>query len=135
MARQLDETTLIDGQIAAADVAALAAQGVTMIVNNRPDFEDPDQPHSAEIEEAAAKAGIAFRHVPIIRGIGPGDVESMVEALTDAGGGKTLAFCRSGTRSAYVSALAHRSMGVEREEVERRLQNAGFDPAPIQHLL
>ena len=106
-----------------------------MIINNRPDFEDSGQPHSADIEEAAAKAGIAYRFVPVLRGIGPGDVESMVEALAEAGAGKTLAFCRSGTRSAYVSALAHRAMGVDREEVERRLTNAGFDPAPIQHLL
>ena len=135
MARQLDENTLVDGQIAPADVAGLAAEGITMIVNNRPDREDPGQPLGAEIEAAAVKAGIAYRHVPILRGIGPGDVESMAEVLAEAGGGKTLAYCRSGTRSAYVSALAHRAMGVDRDEVERRLTNAGFDPAPIQHLL
>ncbi|MEO7601659.1 MAG: TIGR01244 family sulfur transferase [Sphingomicrobium sp.] len=135
MARQLDETTLVSGQIGPADVAGLAAQGVTMIVNNRPDREDLDQPLGAEIEEAAAKAGIAYRHVPILRGIGPGDVGAMKEALSEAGGGKTLAYCRSGTRSAMVCALAQREMGVERDEVERRLTEAGFDPGPIQHLL
>lgn len=135
MPPELDAKTLISGQIAPADVAALAGQGVTMIINNRPDFEDPDQPHSAEIEAAAAAAGIAYRHVPILRGIGPGDVESMTEALAEAREGKALAYCRSGTRSAYASALAQRAMGVDREEVERRLHNAGFDPAPIQHLL
>ena len=135
MARQLDETTLVGGQIAPADVAGLAAEGITMIVNNRPDREDPGQPLGAEIEAAAVKAGIAYRHVPILRGIGPGDVESMAEVLAEAEGGKTLAYCRSGTRSAYVCALAQREMGVEREEVERRLSEAGFDPAPIQHLL
>jgi uncharacterized protein (TIGR01244 family) len=106
-----------------------------MIVNNRPDHEDPGQPHSAEIEEAAARAGIAYRHVPILRGIGPGDVEAMKEALAEAGEGKALAFCRSGTRSAMVLALAHRELGVSREEVEARLARAGFDSGPIQHLL
>ena len=135
MNRALDDHTLVCGQIQPGDVARLAAEGVTMIVNNRPDHEDPDQPHSSAIEEAAARAGISYRHVPILRGIGPGDVGAMKDALGAAGGGKTLAFCRSGTRSAMVCALAQREMGVERGEVERRLAAAGFDPAPIQHLL
>ena len=135
MAPELDAKTLISGQIAPEDVAGFAAQGVTMIVNNRPDHEDPGQPHSSKIEEAAAKAGIAYRQVPILRGIGPGDVEAMKEALAEAGDGKTLAYCRAGTRSAMVLARAHRELGVSRDEVEQRLARAGFDSGPIQHLL
>ena len=49
--------------------------------------------------------------------------------------GKLLAFCRSGTRSAYTCALAHREEGASREEVEERLNSAGFDCSPIAHLL
>ena len=56
MAHRLDEHTLIAGQIAPADVAALKADGVTMIINNRPDGEDAGQPTSAEIEAAACAA-------------------------------------------------------------------------------
>lgn len=133
--RELDHKTLVGGQIGPEDVAGLTAQGVTMIVNNRPDHEDAGQPLAAEIEEAATRAGIAYRHVPILRGIGPGDVEAMKEALAEAGEGKTLAFCRSGTRSAMVCALAHRELGASREEVEASLARAGFDSGPIQHLL
>jgi uncharacterized protein (TIGR01244 family) len=135
MIRQLDDKTLISGQIAPHEVAKLASQGVTMLVNNRPDGEDPDQPLAADIEAAATRAGIAYRYVPIIRGIGPGDVDSMRDAIAEAGAGKLLAFCRSGTRSALVSALAQRRMGVQRDEVERRLEAAGVDAAPIAHLL
>ncbi len=135
MVRELDEKVLVSGQIGPGDIAALREQGVTMIVNNRPDHEDPDQPLSSDIEEAAAKAGIAYRNVPIVRGIGPGDIDSMREAMEACSDGRMLAFCRSGTRSAMVCALAQREMGVDRGEVERRLAAAGFDPAPIQHLL
>jgi uncharacterized protein (TIGR01244 family) len=134
--RQLDDTTMVSGQIAPHEVAALAEQhGVTMLVNNRPDGEEPGQPLAGDIEEAAAAAGIAYRFVPIIRGIGPADVEAMQEALGAAGGGKLLAFCRSGTRSALTWALARREEGVAREEVEQRVSEAGFNVAPIQHLL
>jgi uncharacterized protein (TIGR01244 family) len=106
-----------------------------MVVNNRPDGEDPDQPPGSEIEAAAAAAGIAYRHVPIIRGIGPADVEAMQQAIREAGDGKVLAFCRSGTRSALTLALAMRADGHDREHVERRVTEAGFDIAPIAHLL
>jgi len=135
MIRQLDDRTLVSGQIAPHEVAGLAAQGVTVLVNNRPDGEEAGQPFSAEIEQAAADAGISYRFVPIIRGIGPADVEAMQQALGQAEGGKLLAFCRSGMRSAFACALAHREAGVSGQEVEQRLAQAGFDPSPIRHLL
>lgn len=135
MIRQLDERTLVSGQIAPHDVAGLAEQGVTVLVNNRPDGEEPGQPFAAEIEEAAAQAGIAYCFVPIIRGIGPADVEEMQKALRQAKGGKLLAFCRSGTRSALTLAVAQREEGASSDDVQQRLVAAGFDPGPIAHLL
>ena len=134
MIRQLDDRTLVSGQIRPEEVAGLAEQGVTMVINNRPDDEEPDQPPAADIEAAAEAAGISYRHVPILRGIGPADVEAMQEAL-NAAEGKALAFCRSGTRSALTWALARRAAGASREEVEERVTEAGFNVAPIAHLL
>ncbi|MFL6753315.1 MAG: TIGR01244 family sulfur transferase [Sphingomicrobium sp.] len=135
MIRQLDDRTLVSGQIAPHEVAGLAEQGVSMLVNNRPDGEEPDQPLARDIEAAAEQAGIAYRFVPILRGIGPADVESMQEAMREAADGKLLAFCRSGTRSALALGLAHREAGASRDEVEQRLSQAGFDSGPIAHLL
>ncbi len=135
MQRQLDERTLVSGQIAPGDVSQLVGQGVTMLVNNRPDGEEPGQPLAADIEAAAEAAGIGYRFVPIIRGIGPADVEAMEEARQMVGDGKLLAFCRSGTRSALALALACRSEGASREEVEQKLAAAGIDCGPIAHLL
>ena len=135
MIRQLDDKVMVSGQIAPHEVAGLAAQGVTVLVNNRPDGEEAGQPLAGDIEEAAAAAGIAYRFVPIIRGIGPADVEVMQEALREAEGGKLLAFCRSGTRSALAIALAKREEGASLEEVVQALNQAGFDHSPIAHLL
>jgi uncharacterized protein (TIGR01244 family) len=135
MIRQLDDRTLVSGQIAPNEVAALAEQGITILVNNRPDGEEPGQPFAGDIEDAAAAAGIAYRFVPIIRGIGPADIEAMQEAMREAGDGKLLAFCRSGSRSALTLALAQREEGVAREDIERKVTDAGFDIGPIAHLL
>jgi uncharacterized protein (TIGR01244 family) len=133
--RQLDERTLVSGQIAPEDVAGLVEQGITVIVNNRPDGEEPGQPFASDIEEAAAQAGVTYHFVPIIRGIGPADVDEMQKAWHEAEGGKLLAFCRTGNRSAFACALVHREEGASREQVEQRLAQAGFDCAPISHLL
>ena len=135
MQRQLDDRTLVSGQIRPEEVAGLAEQGVTMLINNRPDGEETDQPLAADIEAAAEAAGISYRHVPILRGIGPADVEAMQDALRGAQGGQALAFCRSGSRSALTWALAMRAEGLAREEIEQRVTDAGFNVAPIAHLL
>ena len=135
MQRQLDDRTLVSGQVRPEEVAGLAEQGVTMLINNRPDGEEADQPLAADIEAAAEAAGISYRHVPILRGIGPADVEAMQEALRGAQGGQALAFCRSGNRSALTWALAMRAEGLAREEIEQRVTDAGFNVAPIAHLL
>src|ERR1700750_2532345 len=111
MIRQLDDRTLVSGQIAPHEVAGLAEHGVTVIVNNRPDGEEPGQPLAADIEAAAAEANIPYHFIPIIRGIGPADVEEMQKAWRQAEGGKLLAFCRSGRRSAFACGVAHRCEG------------------------
>lgn len=134
MIRQLDDKTLVSGQIAPEDVAGLKSQGVTMIVNNRPDGEEPGQPTGAEIEDAAEAAGIVYRAIPIHRGIGPADAQAMREAI-EASDGKVLAYCRAGTRSALAWALARRKQGATIEELQEAAARAGVDLAPIAHLL
>jgi uncharacterized protein (TIGR01244 family) len=135
MHRQIDDKTLIAGQIAPEDVPALKQLGVTMIVNNRPDGEDVGQPESDEIEAAAQAAGIEYRHVPIARGLGPSDIEAMREAINSVGEGKLFAFCRSGNRSVLSWAVARSEDGVSREELNRLANEAGFDLGPVAHLL
>lgn len=134
MIRKLDEKTMVSGQIQPAEVAGLKDSGVTMIVCNRPDGEEPGQPTAAEIEQAAEEAGLEFRFVPIIRGIGPADVEAMQEAL-QAAEGKLLAYCRSGNRSALTWAVARREQGAGIEELQQAAAEAGIDLTPVAHLL
>jgi uncharacterized protein (TIGR01244 family) len=135
MYRQLDDRTLVSGQISPEDVPALKGLGVTLIVNNRPDNEDAGQPGSDDIEAAAQAAGIDYRHVPIARGMGPSDVEAMREAMHSAADGKLFAFCRSGNRSTLAWAVAKSEDGTSREELNRCVSEAGFDLGPVAHLL
>ena len=135
MHRQLDDKTLVAGQISPDDVAPLKDLGVTLIVNNRPDFEDVGQPEGDDIEAAAKAAGIGYRHVPIARGLGPSDIEAMRDAINSVSEGKLFAFCRSGNRSALAWAVARSEDGVPREELDRMASEAGFDLGPVAHLI
>jgi len=133
MFRRIDATISVSGQIRPEDVATAAAQGVTMIVNNRPDGEQPGQPDSAEIEAAARAAGLDYRYIPVA-GLSQGQVAKMADAL-DAASGPVLAFCAAGTRSTYLWALAKASQGADVADLERKAAAAGYDLAPIRRHL
>ena len=135
MIRQLDDTTLVSGQLTPGQVADLKAHGITMLVNNRPDNEDPDQPLSVDLEAAAQAAGMEYRHIPIRYGMGPSDVEAMRDAMHATGDGKLLAFCRSGNRSTLAWAVARAEDGVEPDELRQAAEAAGFNLGPVAHLL
>lgn len=135
MMRPLDEKTLVAGrQVTAEDLPAIAAAGATLVVNNRPDGEEEGQPSSAEIGAAAKAAGIDYRHIPIAGGFNMDDVLAMADAL-DAAEGKVLAFCRTGTRSTCLWALARSEQGEQADGLVAAAAEAGYDLAPIRPYL
>ena len=131
--RRLDETTFVSvRQLAVDDIDEAAASGIRLIVNNRPDGEEPGQPLSAELEAAARAAGLDYRHIPVAGGFPPERVEAMARALEQ---GPVLAFCRSGTRSTFLWALARAVRGAPAEESVAAAAAAGYDLQPIRALL
>lgn len=134
MFRQLDNRTFVAGQIGVEDIAEAKALGVTTVVNNRPDREEFGQLPSGEIEAAAREAGLSYRHIPVAGGFSPDQVEEMAAVLDEADG-KTLAFCRSGTRSTFLWALARKARGDDGAGMMRQAAEAGYDLSPLQGLL
>ena len=95
----------VSPQIDVDDIAALAAQGIRGIVNNRPDGEEPGQPDNATLESAARAAGLDWRHIPVTgMPVAPATLREFSAALEELPG-PLLAFCRSGTRSSALWAL------------------------------
>lgn len=133
--RQLTENVLVSPQLALEDVAAAAASGVAMIVNNRPDGEEPSAPQGDDIAAAAAAAGINYVAIPIGHsGFSEPQVNAMVAALEQAEG-PILAYCRSGTRSTLLWALAAARQGVEPNSIARTAAQAGYDVSPIRPMI
>lgn len=135
MFRKLDDSISVAGQIAPEDIAEAARQGFTFVINNRPDDEQPGQPSSAEMEAAARAAGLGYAAIPITHaGFSEDQVTAMGQALGDAPG-PVLAFCRSGTRSTLVWALARARAGDDPAVLAGKAAAAGYDLGPIRALL
>jgi uncharacterized protein (TIGR01244 family) len=136
MIRRVDDKISVAPQIAPEDVAAIAAQGFTAIVNNRPDGEEPGQPDGAEIEAAAKAAGLGYVAIPVTHaGFSAGMVEQMADAL-EAAPGPVLAYCRSGTRSCNLWALAVAARGSEDPDgATAKAAGAGYDISGLRPLL
>ena len=133
--RRIDDSISVAPQIAVEDIAAIKAAGFTAIVNNRPDDEEGGQPAGEAIRAAAAAAGLTYAAIPVTHaGFSYPQIEAMAEALAGADG-PVLAFCRSGTRSCNLWALAQAKNGVDPDELIAKGAGAGYNLEGIRPLL
>lgn len=103
--RQITDTYSVAPQLEPADMAELAAQGVTTVICNRPDAENPPPLQAAAMQAAAEAAGLSFVFNPVVGGqLTLDTVEEQADAI-DAAGGPVVAYCASGNRSTIVWAL------------------------------
>ena len=122
-------------QIDPADIAAIKAAGFVAIVNNRPDDEEPGQPSGDAIRAAAEDHGLAYTAIPVTHaGFSHPQLDAMAAALAEAGG-PVLAYCRSGTRSCNLWALAEAKCGGDPDSIEVAANGAGYDLGAIRPLL
>ena len=133
--RKLSDKVWASPQIELNDVEAAKSAGVGLIVNNRPDGEDPMAPQSAKIAAAAEAAALTYIAIPIGHsGFSEPQIDQMMAALEQAEG-TTLAYCRSGTRSTFLWSLAEAKAGKDPEEITRAAMAAGYDVSPIRPML
>jgi len=130
--RKLSDSMWASPQISTAQIAEARDAGVTLVINNRPDGEAPDEPQGPEIEAAAKAAGLDYLAIPISHtGFSEPQVAAMQDAL-DAAEGGVLAYCRSGTRSTLLWALAQARAGADPESIAEAARNAGYDTSPVR---
>ncbi len=117
-------------QIALSDLAAAAQAGYKIIISNRPDGEELGQPSAEEVAGEAKAHGLAFYHIPVVGGQLTEEAVRETARLLEENEGPFLAFCRSGTRSITLWALAQAGEK-EPEEVIRMGREAGYE---LDHL-
>jgi uncharacterized protein (TIGR01244 family) len=113
-------------QLTEQDLEEAAAAGFRTIINNRPDGEAPDQPRSEALAAAAERLGLDYRHIPVVSGqLSNDQVEAFRAAVTE-GQKPSLAFCRTGTRSTTLWALAA-SDRLSAHEILQTTSAAGYN--------
>ena len=133
--RQLSANVFASPQIELADVAEAKSVGVSMIINNRPDGEDPLAPQGDAIAAAAQANALDYVAIPIGHsGFSEPQIDQMRAALASANG-VVLAYCRSGTRSTLLWALAQAKSGKQPETIARAAMAAGYDVSAIRPML
>ena len=133
--RQLTPNFFVSEQITTDDVAQAAADEFGVIINNRPEGESPDQTSGDVIAATAADNGIEYVAIPVGHGgFSQPQIQAMVSAL-NSGNGRALAYCRSGTRSTFLWALANASQGQDPQTLVDTAATAGYDISSIRAML
>ena len=129
--RKVTERFSVAPQIEPGDVETAKARGFVKLINNRPDGEVPGQPTSAQMQAAAAAAGLGYVHIPFV-GRPSSEQAEAVAREAEAADGPVLAFCRSGTRSITAWSIGQALSGRRTPgELVELAAGAGYDLSPI----
>ena len=119
----------VSAQLRPEDFPLLASRGAAMVINNRPDGDEPGQLTAAQGAELASRNGMEYRHLPVVLSeIAETDIRAFGSAMA-AATGPVHAHCRSGVRSVTLWALGQ--VTAERltpEQAQRAVSGAGYDP-------
>lgn len=129
--RRVTETFAVAPQLSVKDVADLKELGFKTIIGNRPDEEAPQGQKAADIRAAAEAAGLTYVHAPFAGQPTPEAIEAAANAA-----GRTVAYCRSGTRSVTAWGLAQAKTGrLAPDAIVDLARGAGYDLSPLKDLL
>ena len=130
--RKLSSDFSVSPQIAADDVAKIAALGFKSVLCNRPDGEALEQTPSVQIAEQALRCGLEFRLIPVsgcnFTDAAVANFSRAIESLPTP----ILGYCRTGTRSTNLWALALALAGKHSpQELISLAKSAGYDLSAI----
>lgn len=106
---KVSDTFAVASQIVATDMPILKAQGMTTIINNRPDGEKGHPSSNAQLQAAAQALGMTYHFIPVVGMNFPPQAVSQMSEVVAQSSGKVLAFCRTGNRSINIWAKANQS--------------------------
>jgi uncharacterized protein (TIGR01244 family) len=119
----------VSAQLRPEDFPLLASRGAAMVINNRPDGEEPGQLTAAQGAELASRNGMEYRHLPVVlSGISETDIRTFADTMA-AATRPVHAHCRSGLRSVTLWALGQVTAGrLTPEQAQQAVSGAGYGP-------
>lgn len=123
--RQITDRYSVSPQLLPEDFAALAADGVRVVVNNRPDSEVPPDVQSAAMRAAAEAEGLVFVDNPVVHGALTMDIVETQRRAIEEADGPVHAYCASGNRSTVVWGLGTAGE-IDTDTIIGRAAEAGY---------
>ncbi len=126
--KHLFNNLYVSGQLQENDFATLRESGISIIINNRPDNEEPGQLGAARAAEIAQDNDIQYHYLPLANGqpLPPTLVDDF-KKIVESSDGKILAHCRTGMRSSLIWALGQIPQGtVNVDQAIEAAQAAGI---------
>lgn len=122
---KVTDTFAVAPQILETDMAIIKAQGITTIINNRPDDETDHPSSNLKLQAAAEALGMKYHFIPVIGMNFPQQTVSHMADVLKNSSGKVLAFCRTGNRSINTWAKANQSANTG-VDVASLVENTSF---------
>lgn len=122
--RMITDTYAVSPQIEPDDMTALATEGFTTVICNRPDTEVPPELGHDAMQRAAKRAGLTFVYNPLTGGT-PSMEAVTTQGTVLASGGRIVAYCTSGTRSCILWSLAQAGL-LPIDEIIEAARRAGY---------
>lgn len=123
--KKVSNNFYVSHQIQPSDIDNLHNEGFNIVICNRPDAEEPNQPSKADISLECQKHNIEFNDLEMK----PGDINFATiedtKKIIDSNQ-KVFAYCRTGTRSITLWALAS-CYTKDINEIMEEVSHAGFD--------
>lgn len=103
----------VSPQITPDELPDFQAAGITTVICNRPDDENPPPLRMAAMKEAVEAAGMRFVALPFNQMTLTQDIVAAQRDALEQSDGPVLAYCASGNRSTIVWALGQAELGVQ----------------------
>lgn len=127
----ITSTFSVSGEISEETLIDLVENGVTTLINVRPDNESPQQHRSKEWSTVCQQHGIRYIHIPVLPcQYSASDIQKFKDALNNSKN-KTHSFCRTGTRAVHLFALATKATYTF-QQMRALLKDKGYDLHPIE---
>lgn len=130
----ITDTFSASGELCEQDLKQLHEDGVSTIINVRPDNEAPEQITNAQWNTLCQQYGLQYVFIPVKSGqYSEHDVKQFKDAIDNAQK-KVHCFCRTGTRAVHLFALANKDTD-SIKQLQTAITSKGYDLRAISEEL
>ena len=134
--RNINAKQYVSGQITIDMMKDISDLGITLIINNRPDYEEEGQASSEELMKKAESLGIKFINIPFAANTLNKEKIINFSNLIKNNEQKALYFCRSGARSSTIWGIASvLYLDKDINEVMNKINNIGYDSSVLPNMV